>query len=396
MRIRDAGGRRWGERPVGVVAATIALFVIGTAGWLSALAVGPTAIGWKPVVVTSGSMTPRIQPGDVVVAAPVHHRVGPGTVVVFRPPGGAGLVTHRVVSVHEDGSYLTKGDANGQADSTPVPADAVVGVGRVLVPKVGLAPLWIRLQQWLPLAALTGVVAGAGLVVSATGPSAARRVRRRSCRRLRPLLAGGATGLGVFAVLVVPSTPAAARFTGTTANSTSWFATTASPTCSTPGTSVTVSPDADAFVQQDKPTTNLGSESTIDVKSSVGKNIRGLIHFPLPAPPAGCRVTDARLSMKTTTFRSGRVIQVVRTATPWSESGPTWNAHPATVGPVAEVPTVDGWTTWDVTQQIDDSHRFGNHGLLLRDSIEDAAGSMQNKYSSREGADPPSLVVTYG
>lgn len=383
----------------GMVVAALALFVLATISWSAAVAIAPTLLGWKPVVVTSGSMSPRIRPGDVVVAQPVAaDRLGPGTVIVFRAPGGTGLVTHRIVEVAADGSYITRGDANPDHDSTPLRPDGVVGVGRLLVPRVGMPALWIRLQAWRSLAVLGSVVVLSLVVTAAAAPSSPvhRRAGRRRERNLRALLAATATGTGLFTAIVAPSTPATAAFTRTTGNSTSFFSASAAPTCSTPGTTVTVAPDADTFVQQDKPNTSFASLATIDVKSAVGKNIRALVHFPLPAPPAGCRVTSAQLSMRTTTFKAGRRIQIVRTAAAWTATGATWNNQPAATGPVTDTASFNGWTVWDVTQQIDDSHRLGNFGLLVRDSAEDDGGSQQNKYSSSEGANPPSLVVTYG
>ncbi len=38
---------------------------------LVAFSVLPTAVGWRSYVVLSGSMSPQVQAGDVVVAAPV-------------------------------------------------------------------------------------------------------------------------------------------------------------------------------------------------------------------------------------------------------------------------------------------------------------------------------------
>ena len=103
------------------------------------------AFGWTSVVITSGSMSPTISTGDVVLASP-HNGGGlsPGTVVVFYDPARPGLVTHRIDSVNPDGSYVTKGDANTTSDSTPLEPEEIVGVGRTLVPWIGrpLAAFW--------------------------------------------------------------------------------------------------------------------------------------------------------------------------------------------------------------------------------------------------------------
>lgn len=77
-------------------------------------------------MLVSGSMSPRLVPGDVIFADQVDHPVPLGTVLAFEDPASDDLLTHRVVDVLPDGSYRTQGDANASADSTPVPPAAVV------------------------------------------------------------------------------------------------------------------------------------------------------------------------------------------------------------------------------------------------------------------------------
>jgi signal peptidase len=71
----------------------------------------PVLLGY----VTSGSMSPTLEPGDGFVAVPagVSDDIEPGDVIVFDAVElqGGGLTTHRVVEVTEDG-YITQGDNN--------------------------------------------------------------------------------------------------------------------------------------------------------------------------------------------------------------------------------------------------------------------------------------------
>jgi hypothetical protein len=79
----------------------------------------------------------------VLVAEPYQGQaLQPGWVVVFHDPGGSGLVSHRLEAVNDDGTLTTWGDANPAPDSTPLRPEAVVGVGRVLVPWVGWPTVW--------------------------------------------------------------------------------------------------------------------------------------------------------------------------------------------------------------------------------------------------------------
>ena len=124
-----------------------------------------TAVGWKPMVVTTGSMQPAINPGDIVLSAPPEEgvRLDAGTVITFEDPARPGeLITHRIETVNPDGSYTTRGDANSSADSYQVEQDELTGVGRLLVPSVGLPRVWMDEGR---LAILAGWVVATVLAV---------------------------------------------------------------------------------------------------------------------------------------------------------------------------------------------------------------------------------------
>lgn len=132
----------------------VGLFAIYLTLFLAAWAVVPSVVpGWRSVVITSGSMSPSIRTGDVVVAAPSNGEVlSPGAVVVLSDPSRSSLITHRIVALNADGSYSTRGDANAKPDSTPLYPDQIVAVGRLRVPFVGLPLVWYRTGAWGKLA----------------------------------------------------------------------------------------------------------------------------------------------------------------------------------------------------------------------------------------------------
>jgi len=70
--------------------------------------VGPLAIGDRSFTMRSGSMTPTLETGDVVVTepiAPLAARVG--QIVTFRDPEGSGkLFSHRVQSIRPAGDVV--------------------------------------------------------------------------------------------------------------------------------------------------------------------------------------------------------------------------------------------------------------------------------------------------
>jgi signal peptidase len=111
-----------------------------------ALLVGavPARFGWSSSVVISGSMSPAVEAGDIVVTSPVPaDRLREGLVIRFHDPRRPGrYVLHRIVGTTADGRLVTRGDANTVADAAPVPKGTVTGVWRLRVPRLGLPVLW--------------------------------------------------------------------------------------------------------------------------------------------------------------------------------------------------------------------------------------------------------------
>lgn len=111
-------------------------------------AVAPQLAGYRSFTVRSGSMTPAIETGDVVVTkpvAPLSARVG--DVVTFVDPEGTGkLFSHRVQSVRavgDDVAFVTRGDANTSTEHWRVPAGGSVGKVAYRIPKIGYALSYI-------------------------------------------------------------------------------------------------------------------------------------------------------------------------------------------------------------------------------------------------------------
>ena len=175
--------------------AWVHLYLLGTLGlWvLTATAV----TGWTPVVLTTGSMSPMLRPGDVVLLEQSDDEpVVQGSVITFRRPGADQPVTHRVFEVLEDGRFVTKGDANPTPDTDRVDRSQVQGVGRLVIPSVGLPVVWSRTGNTLPVVAfavLTMValaVVGSSLAVSDRSASPSRSATplvERAVRRVRML-----------------------------------------------------------------------------------------------------------------------------------------------------------------------------------------------------------------
>jgi len=132
-----------------------------------------TVFGHPVMTVLSGSMSPVIRTGDMIVDNPVtaaqagHLRVG--QIVSFREaPGSTAVITHRIIAVqHGAGgtvSYVTKGDANNAPDSPARPASDVVGVFSHDIPRAGY------LLADLHRPAVLGLLAAAIALFLAAGP----------------------------------------------------------------------------------------------------------------------------------------------------------------------------------------------------------------------------------
>jgi signal peptidase I len=125
-------------------------------GWLllGAAAAVLVAVAWivpfggRALSVMSGSMSPAIETGDVVVSRGVPPlEIRRGDVITFRDPTDSErLITHRVKEIQITGGearFVTKGDANNSAERWAVAADGEVGLVVYRLPKLGYALAWL-------------------------------------------------------------------------------------------------------------------------------------------------------------------------------------------------------------------------------------------------------------
>jgi len=124
------------------------------AGWIVTTVVA-VAIIWfsvglfpiHPALVSSGSMRPTMDVGDVVIIAKVPANVvKPGDIIQFRRPEKV-TVMHRVIDIQqtEGGEvFITKGDANSEPDTDPVTPENVVGKAVFNIPKIGWVAIAVK------------------------------------------------------------------------------------------------------------------------------------------------------------------------------------------------------------------------------------------------------------
>lgn len=145
--------RRRGLRRVVDVVGTVISVVVVVVGVLAlVLAIAThfaptsfTVFGHPMMTVVSGSMTPVIDTGDVIIdnqvssAQAAHLRAG--QIISFRDAADSTTtITHRIYRVTTVGgttAYITKGDANNAPDTTSVVPSQIVGLYDAKIPAAG-------------------------------------------------------------------------------------------------------------------------------------------------------------------------------------------------------------------------------------------------------------------
>lgn len=160
---------------------TVALGALSV-GLLLVLLQSSIVPGFEVRIVQSGSMEPAISTGSVVI---VRERgtYTDGQVVTFGGDSRNSIpTTHRIMSTQVIGGelvYITKGDANPEADVDPVPAESIRGAVVLAIPYLGFLldfarqPLGFALLIGLP--ALLIVVEEVGKIWSVVGQERRRK-----------------------------------------------------------------------------------------------------------------------------------------------------------------------------------------------------------------------------
>jgi signal peptidase I len=132
---------RAGSRVVRHSDRALTVLVVGLLAILGLVVVGD-ALGYRMVTIRSGSMTPTLSVGEVILESSVSPlAVHPGEIVTFRDPAlGQDLVTHRIVSMRRSGDevqFVTRGDANKSSERWSVPVSGHLGRELFVLPGVG-------------------------------------------------------------------------------------------------------------------------------------------------------------------------------------------------------------------------------------------------------------------
>jgi PKD repeat protein len=150
---------------------------------------------------------------------------------------------------------------------------------------------------------------------------------------------------------------------------------------------IIVTPEADAYVRSDSPTSNAGSATTLRVRRTSTLSIDSYLKFTVSGIGS---VGDAALRLYAGDGSTdGGAVHAVADDT-WTESGITWSTRPATGTMVADIGAVTNgsWVELDVSSLVTGD---GTYSIALTGAASDLAS-----YHSRTGANPPQLVLTPG
>lgn len=108
----------------------------------------PSIFGFKAMTVLTGSMSPEINPGDLVIVKNIKesNTLTVGDTVTYKNRDNI-LITHRVLEVNNsDGlkTYITKGDANPVADVEPVTQGQLEGTYITQIPYLGYIGMFVK------------------------------------------------------------------------------------------------------------------------------------------------------------------------------------------------------------------------------------------------------------
>jgi hypothetical protein len=144
---------------------------------------------------------------------------------------------------------------------------------------------------------------------------------------------------------------------------------------------------ADAYVQSGGPTKNYGTQTSLRLRAPTPE-YRSYLKFSVAGISGAIDSAKVRLYVTDASPTAGTLSYVGST---WSETGLTWDNAPAPGGPFVATggaATLDSWVEFDVTPVVTAN---GTYSFALATTSTNSA-----YFSSREGANPPVLVVQGG
>ena len=167
---------------------------------------------------------------------------------------------------------------------------------------------------------------------------------------------------------------------------------------------------ADVGILEDRPDLNVGGAVDMwvgyDEDSTSFLTVRSLVTFDIASIPPGAIIESATLRLfLTRSFdydppRGIRTVTIYRVASAWSEGEVTWGNAPQFAEAYSSAEVVHHewrWYDFDVTGLVAAlvNGTFPNHGMMMRGPEHAGDDSSYKGFSTREGTNPPQLVVRY-
>jgi len=146
--------------------------------------------------------------------------------------------------------------------------------------------------------------------------------------------------------------------------------------------------DADAKVQESNPGTNAGTSTDLEVINANNRSVESYLRFPISGVTGTVQSAILRVYSTTDGTRNGPAVYA--TGSSWSETGITWNNRPAqTSGAIDNQGKIatNTWVEYDVTSLLIGN---GTYSFVLGGDSNDNV-----IFSSRQGSNPPQLVITF-
>ena len=161
-----------------------------------------------------------------------------------------------------------------------------------------------------------------------------------------------------------------------------------------PATALATSPltffaEADAQVNEAKPEDNTGTSKFLQVDGDSGAEVESFVRFTVTGIAGS--VQHARLRLYNTTNASDNGPAVFASSASWTEEEITWNQRPERTSQELDNQgsiSKENWVEYDVTRAVSGD---GTFSFVLAADGNDAA-----TFSSRQGSQPPELVITLG
>jgi hypothetical protein len=154
-------------------------------------------------------------------------------------------------------------------------------------------------------------------------------------------------------------------------------------------TPLTFTPDADSYVKQSSPSANYGTATSLQVNGGSNPAIESFLRFTVTGASGTIQSARLRIYVTTNGTRNGPTLYATNTS--WTETGITWTRRPARIGAVIDNKGslgTNSWAEYDVTSVVTGEGTFSF--VLAADSSDGV------RFSSRQGNQPPQLVVTPG